>query len=56
MDTTKIRHDLGYHETMSRAEALERTVLWDREYPPKDIDPAQFDYQAEDAILSRATR
>ena len=56
MDTTKIRHDLGYHETMSRAEALERTVLWDREYPPKDIDPAQFDYRAEDAILSRAIK
>ena len=54
MDTTKIRQDLGYHETMSRAEALKRTVLWDREYPPKDVDPAQFDYVAEDAILSRA--
>jgi nucleoside-diphosphate-sugar epimerase len=55
MDTTKIRHDLGYHETMSRREALEKTVVWDREHPPKDADPAQFDYVAEDAILSRAT-
>jgi len=56
MDTTKLRHDLGYHETMSRREALEKTIVWDREYPPKDVDPTQFDYVAEDAILSRAIR
>jgi len=52
MDTTKIRRDLGYRETMSRREALEHTIAWDREYPPKHIDPSQFDYAAEDAILS----
>jgi nucleoside-diphosphate-sugar epimerase len=56
MDTTKIRHDLAYQETTSRREALEQTVAWDREHPPKDVDPAQFDYVAEDAILSRASR
>ena len=56
MDTTKIRHDLAYRETISRREALEKTVVWDREHPPKDVDPAQFDYVAEDAILSRVGR
>jgi nucleoside-diphosphate-sugar epimerase len=56
MDTTKIRRDLGYHETLSRAEALARTVAWDRQHPPSDIDLAQFDYAAEDAILSRVCR
>jgi nucleoside-diphosphate-sugar epimerase len=56
MDTTKIRHDLRYHETVSRREALEKTVIWDRDYPPNDVDPAQFDYVAEDAILRRAIR
>ncbi len=56
MDTTKIRHDLAYRETTSRREALEKTVVWDREHPPKDVDPAQFDYVAEDAILSRVGR
>jgi nucleoside-diphosphate-sugar epimerase len=55
MDTTKIRRDLGYRETISRCEALEKTVIWDREHPPTDIDPGQFDYIAEDAILSRVS-
>jgi nucleoside-diphosphate-sugar epimerase len=55
MDTTKIRRDLGYRETISRCEALEKTVIWDREQPPTDVDPGQFDYIAEDAILSRVS-
>jgi nucleoside-diphosphate-sugar epimerase len=53
MDTTKIRRDLGYRETVSRREALAKTVAWDREHPAKEIDHSQFDYAAEDAILSR---
>jgi nucleoside-diphosphate-sugar epimerase len=56
MDTTKIRRDLAYHETTSRREALAKTVVWDREHPPKEVDPAQFDYVAEDAILRRVDR
>ncbi len=51
MDTAKIRRDLGYRETMSRRAALERTVAWEREHWPAEIDPSQFDYAAEDAIL-----
>jgi nucleoside-diphosphate-sugar epimerase len=54
MDTNKIRRDLGYRETMSRRDALEKTVVWDREHPPTDVDPGQFDYIAEDTVLSRA--
>jgi len=54
MRTARIRRDLGYHETLSRREALEKTVAWDREHWPKEVDPAQFDYAAEDAILNRA--
>jgi nucleoside-diphosphate-sugar epimerase len=54
MATAKIRRELGYRETISRRTALERNVAWDREHPPKQVDPAQFDYAAEDAILSRA--
>jgi nucleoside-diphosphate-sugar epimerase len=56
MDTTKIRRDLAYHETTSRREALAKTVVWDREHPPKEVDSAQFDYVAEDAILRRVDR
>ena len=55
MDTAKIRRELGYQETLSRREALERNVAWDREHPPKQSDLAQFDYTTEDSILSRAT-
>jgi nucleoside-diphosphate-sugar epimerase len=53
MDSTKIRRKLGYRETISRVEALQRNIAWDRAHPPLDLDPAQFDYAAEDAILSR---
>jgi nucleoside-diphosphate-sugar epimerase len=54
MDTTKIRRDLNYQETISRREALRRTVEWDRDHPPEQTDSAQFDYLAEDLILGRA--
>lgn len=51
MDTARIRRVLGYRESMSREAALEGTVAWDRENWPAEIDPAQFDYAAEDAVL-----
>ena len=54
MASVKIRRELGYRETISRRTALERNVAWDREHPPKQVDPGQFDYAAEDAILIRA--
>jgi len=49
-DTTRIRMDLGFDEPVSRPEALRRTIAWQRAHPPR-IDPAQFDYAAEDAAL-----
>jgi nucleoside-diphosphate-sugar epimerase len=55
MDTTKIRRDLGYRETVPRREALAMTLAWEREHPPEDLDQSQFDYRAEDAIMSRVT-
>jgi len=50
-DTAKIRNELGYREPVSREEALIRTVEWERAHPPETIDPADFDYEAEDAAL-----
>ena len=50
-DTNRIRQELDYKETVSQREALSRTVEWERANPPEDIDPAAFDYAAEDAIL-----
>jgi nucleoside-diphosphate-sugar epimerase len=52
MDTTKIRRELAYQETLPRHEALAQTVYWDREHSPNELDPAQFDYSLEDAILN----
>ena len=51
-DSTRIRAELGYTETISLGEGLMRTVAWERAHPPDHIDPAQFDYAAEDAILT----
>jgi len=47
----RIREELGYRETVESAEALRRTIEWERTHPPP-VDPAQFDYAAEDAALS----
>jgi nucleoside-diphosphate-sugar epimerase len=47
-DTTRIRSELGFSETVPAAEALARTVAWERSHPPKTVDPAKFDYAAED--------
>jgi nucleoside-diphosphate-sugar epimerase len=51
-DTSRIRRDLGYEETVFRGEALRRTVAWEREHPPAELDLASFDYAAEDAALA----
>jgi nucleoside-diphosphate-sugar epimerase len=51
VDTTRIRRELGYRETVLRDEALRQTVVWERAHPPEKVDPASFDYAAEDAAL-----
>ncbi|HEX8183719.1 MAG TPA: NAD-dependent epimerase/dehydratase family protein, partial [Blastocatellia bacterium] len=52
-DTTAIREELGYAESISRDEAMNRTVEWERASPPQQVDMAQFDYAAEDEALAR---
>jgi nucleoside-diphosphate-sugar epimerase len=54
VDTTRIRADLGYEEITARPEAIRRTVEWERAHAPP-IDPAQFDYAAEDEVVNHAT-
>ena len=51
----RIRRELGYRETVPRAEALARTVAWERTHPAP-FDPAQFDYEAEDRALALALK
>jgi len=55
-NTTRIRQELGYREEISRQEALRRTVEWERAHPPRNADPASFDYAAEDVALAGMSR
>jgi nucleoside-diphosphate-sugar epimerase len=52
-DTSRIRSELGYKETVSVDVGLRRTIAWLREQPPS-IDAAQYDYAAEDAAMAAA--
>ena len=54
MDSRRIRTELGYVEPVLVDEALRRTVEWERANPPQQIDPAQYDYTAEDEALARS--
>jgi nucleoside-diphosphate-sugar epimerase len=51
MDSTRIREELRYAEPIARGEAIRRTIDWERANPPS-IDPAAFDYVAENAAIS----
>jgi nucleoside-diphosphate-sugar epimerase len=52
VDTSRIRDELGYKEQTGQEEGLERAVEWQKANPPEQIDPAAFDYAAEDAALA----
>jgi nucleoside-diphosphate-sugar epimerase len=54
VDTTRIRSELGYREPVAREEGIRRTIVWERENPPQMVDPARFDYEAEDEAARRA--
>jgi nucleoside-diphosphate-sugar epimerase len=49
-DTTRIREELGYREPVARADAVRRTIDWERANPAP-ADPRAFDYAAEDAAI-----
>jgi nucleoside-diphosphate-sugar epimerase len=52
VDTNRIRQELGYMEPVPLEEALRRSVEWERAHPPEEVDPAAYDYAAEDAALA----
>ncbi len=54
MDSSRIRKELGYAEQIDVEEAIRRTIGWEQANPPERIDPALFDYAAEDEALQRA--
>jgi aminoglycoside phosphotransferase (APT) family kinase protein len=47
-DAGRIARDLGFAPPVPLETAIERTIAWERSHPPDAIDPAQFDYAAED--------
>lgn len=53
VDTSRIRSELGYTEQFPHEEALRKTIEWERENPPENIDPKDFDYPAEDEALAK---
>jgi nucleoside-diphosphate-sugar epimerase len=50
VDTGRIRRELGYVERVGEAEALRRTIEWERANPRENGET--FDYDAEDAACS----
>jgi len=50
-DSIRIRYELGFEEQVPLDEALVQTIEWERANPPAQIDPKQFDYEAEDKVL-----
>jgi nucleoside-diphosphate-sugar epimerase len=53
VDSSRIRRELGYTESIPFDEALRRTIDWEQAHPPANINPAAFDYATEDAILAQ---
>ena len=56
VDSTRIRRELGYSEIVEFDEAMRRTIDWERKNPPATVDPAEFDYEAEQAAVSRVKK
>ncbi len=52
IDTTRIRNELGYKESVHQEEAIRLTIEWERANPPTEIDTKMFNYAAEDAIVT----
>jgi nucleoside-diphosphate-sugar epimerase len=46
----KIRRELRFSEPVTREEAIQRTIAWEREHPSEGVG-VPFDYEAEDAAL-----
>ena len=51
-ETSRIRQELGYQETISRSQALKRTVVWEQAQLRNELK-RQTNYADEDAVLNR---
>jgi nucleoside-diphosphate-sugar epimerase len=51
VSSARIREELDYSEPVPLDVGVARAIEWERAHPPEQLDPAQFDYAAEDAAL-----
>jgi nucleoside-diphosphate-sugar epimerase len=51
-DTSRLRRELDFIETLSREEAIRRTIEWELATPPGSFTPHQIDYPVEDAAIA----
>lgn len=56
LDTTRIRHELGFAERVSSDEGIARAIAWERAHPPERVSPRWIDLAAEDAVLATLGR
>lgn len=54
-DTTRIRRELDYRESVEPFEAMQRTVGWELANLPEELPPHRLDYEAEDEALPDLT-
>ena len=54
-NSQRIREELGYAELISLDEGLRRTIAWERQNRPSQVDSRQFDYDAEDKALAESS-
>jgi nucleoside-diphosphate-sugar epimerase len=52
LDTTRIRNELGFCEISKYEDGVRATIDWQRRHPNHQLDPSQFDYEAEDRLLA----
>ena len=48
----RIRRELGFSEPISLEEGIRRSIAWESQNPPAEINFQQFDYAAEDEALA----
>ena len=51
VDSSRIRQELAYAERVDIDEAIRRTVAWERDHPPAQVNEKDFDYTLEDEFL-----
>ena len=50
VDSSRIRCELGYLESVNEDDGLRQTIEWELKSPPSDPDRG-FDYPAEDSVI-----